>query len=321
MKVIEDNVGRKADINSVNLQKGDVPVPFANTAKARCLLGYKPKVSIEDGIRKFVKWFKEEDATSQYRMDNQPFEACFVTSVYASDVEAADRPADIKAIRDANPTFRYFVFTNLEDLVAPGWTKVVKRFPEYHHFLTHSRWGEFLGWKDPHLQECQAIIYLDGYIQPEPNAEVWRSALSKVRNSEFGLMQELHAHKGPEHEFEFILKGRKDMKTNFDASIHWLKAQPDYSPTSTVYINTSFVCDPTNRHYQEASQLFWKRYSLEEDSWRDQPLWSYILHKLKMQPLPFPMATPKCIKKFSKRMGHKKHRYSAAQDNDAPNAG
>ena len=131
VKVIEDNVGRKADITSVNMQKGDVPLTYANTAKARCLLGYKPQVSIEDGIRKFVKWFKEEDATSQYRMDNQPFEACFVTSVYASDVKAADRPADIKAIRDANPTFRYFVFTNLEDLVAPGWTKVVERFPEY----------------------------------------------------------------------------------------------------------------------------------------------------------------------------------------------
>ncbi|MBF6640019.1 NAD-dependent epimerase/dehydratase family protein [Flavobacterium sp. J49] len=39
-------------------QKGDVVTTFANT-KALEQLGYKPKVSLEDGIPKFVAWFKE----------------------------------------------------------------------------------------------------------------------------------------------------------------------------------------------------------------------------------------------------------------------
>ena len=38
---------------------GDVPLTFADTSRARELLGYRPKVSIRDGVRKFVEWFKD----------------------------------------------------------------------------------------------------------------------------------------------------------------------------------------------------------------------------------------------------------------------
>lgn len=37
-------------------QKGDVPLTFADVAKARRLLGYDPKVDIEEGLRRFVAW-------------------------------------------------------------------------------------------------------------------------------------------------------------------------------------------------------------------------------------------------------------------------
>jgi hypothetical protein len=43
--------------------------------------------------------------------------------------------------------------------------------------------------------------------------------------------------------------------------------------------------DPTNAWYQNASTFFWNRYSLELESWRDQPFWAYTLHHFGIEPM------------------------------------
>jgi len=40
-------------------QPGDVPITFADVAKAERLLGYSPKVPIREGLRRYVAWFRE----------------------------------------------------------------------------------------------------------------------------------------------------------------------------------------------------------------------------------------------------------------------
>ena len=70
VKVVEDQVGAKAVIDSVGMQKGDVPVTYADISKARHLLAYNPNTTIEEGIQQFVSWFRDHDA-SQYRMTPQ----------------------------------------------------------------------------------------------------------------------------------------------------------------------------------------------------------------------------------------------------------
>ncbi|MEO6393400.1 MAG: GDP-mannose 4,6-dehydratase [Pyrinomonadaceae bacterium] len=56
--LIETNLGKSAIIDRQPLQPGDVPQTFADVSKARQLLGYNPHTQIEDGIAKFVEWFK-----------------------------------------------------------------------------------------------------------------------------------------------------------------------------------------------------------------------------------------------------------------------
>jgi UDP-glucuronate 4-epimerase len=56
--LIERAVGRKAVVRTLPPQPGDVPVTFADIAKAHRLLDYNPQVKIEDGIPRFVEWFK-----------------------------------------------------------------------------------------------------------------------------------------------------------------------------------------------------------------------------------------------------------------------
>jgi len=42
-----------------------VPITFADTSKAQRLLGYKPRMGIEEGIEEFVKWFVKTDSATQ----------------------------------------------------------------------------------------------------------------------------------------------------------------------------------------------------------------------------------------------------------------
>jgi UDP-glucuronate 4-epimerase len=52
--------GREAMIDRQPMQPGDVPQTFADISKARRRLGYDPQTPIEEGIRRFVEWFKGE---------------------------------------------------------------------------------------------------------------------------------------------------------------------------------------------------------------------------------------------------------------------
>ena len=56
--LIERAVGLKAAVRMLPPQPGDVPVTFADIAKAQRLLSYNPQVKIEDGLPRFVEWFK-----------------------------------------------------------------------------------------------------------------------------------------------------------------------------------------------------------------------------------------------------------------------
>jgi len=43
-------------------QPGDVPITYADVGKAARLLGYSPKVPIREGLRRFVRWYREQQA-------------------------------------------------------------------------------------------------------------------------------------------------------------------------------------------------------------------------------------------------------------------
>ena len=57
--LIEKNLKKKAKIKQLPEQPGDVPITYADITKAKKLLNYKPKVKIEEGIEKFVRWYKD----------------------------------------------------------------------------------------------------------------------------------------------------------------------------------------------------------------------------------------------------------------------
>ena len=59
---IEKALGKKAKINRLPEQPGDMPLTCADISKARKLLGYNPKTKFEDGLPRFVEWFLKSRA-------------------------------------------------------------------------------------------------------------------------------------------------------------------------------------------------------------------------------------------------------------------
>jgi len=58
--LIERAFGKKANIEMLATQPGDVSITYADITKAKNMLGYQPKVKMEEGIRRFVEWYKAQ---------------------------------------------------------------------------------------------------------------------------------------------------------------------------------------------------------------------------------------------------------------------
>jgi len=57
--LIEDKIGRKAEINFLPLQPGDVPKTYADIDDIERDVNYRPSTPIEKGIANFVDWYKD----------------------------------------------------------------------------------------------------------------------------------------------------------------------------------------------------------------------------------------------------------------------
>jgi len=60
IKFFEQLAGKKVPFTPEPMMKADVDFTFANIDKARSLLGYAPKVSVEEGVLRFYEWYREK---------------------------------------------------------------------------------------------------------------------------------------------------------------------------------------------------------------------------------------------------------------------
>ena len=59
IEVLEEALGRKAIRNLMPLQPGDVPATYADVGSLEEATGFRPKISIEIGVPRFVEWYRE----------------------------------------------------------------------------------------------------------------------------------------------------------------------------------------------------------------------------------------------------------------------
>lgn len=56
---IENKLGITAEKNMLPIQAGDVPATYADVSDLIRDLDYKPETTIQEGIDKFVDWYRE----------------------------------------------------------------------------------------------------------------------------------------------------------------------------------------------------------------------------------------------------------------------
>mgnify|MGYP001174540799 CR=1 FL=1 len=59
LSILEKNLGKKAKTRMISFQKGDVTITRASISKLTKLTGFRPRIEISDGIKKFIKWYKD----------------------------------------------------------------------------------------------------------------------------------------------------------------------------------------------------------------------------------------------------------------------
>jgi UDP-glucuronate 4-epimerase len=58
IEVLEECLGKKAIMQMLPLQPGDVPDTVADVSELQNIVGYKPRVTVEEGVKNFVEWYR-----------------------------------------------------------------------------------------------------------------------------------------------------------------------------------------------------------------------------------------------------------------------
>ena len=58
--IIEESLGKKALLQNMPMQPGDVVMTCADVSKAERLLNYRPSTTVREGVKRFVEWYRSE---------------------------------------------------------------------------------------------------------------------------------------------------------------------------------------------------------------------------------------------------------------------
>jgi len=210
---------------------------------------------------------------------------------------------------------KFYFFSNLDFIQSDlGWENLIFFEPKYRRMITQSRWPKFMSWNHPIIDKnCKTVFYLDGSARPTSTDFVsfLIDLSTTVLNSQEKFVVAPHPKsRSITQEFKAILRSRKDITKNVDASMAWLKEQSDFKDETAIYRLTYFMFATHSVHWRNLTSFFWSHYSEEVDSWRDQPLFAYSMHHLNYSA----SVSLKNNLVRNGHMGHNGHRYSAEDD-------
>ena len=102
----------------------------------------------------------------------------------------------------------------------------------YRRMITQSRWPKFMSWKHPLiLKNCVVVFYLDASARPmmmDFGNFLLNLEVDVLRSEEKFAIARHPYSRTITTEFKSILRNRRDIQRNVDASMRWLKDQNDF---------------------------------------------------------------------------------------------
>jgi hypothetical protein len=218
---------------------------------------------------------------------------CFTTSLFG-DLSTLDRPAKFNRVNNCD----YILFTDSDIAIESSWDIInVKNHPiisSVTSSIKKSRYPKFLSWEilSSIGKKYDMIYYCDSCFYPNPNGD-WGGLSSQIVNhSGFSFIQTVHQtpdvrNGGILAEMALIIDNKRDSLESmqntqkvFDEIDHTISLrQPQY------YENTCFGFCFNDQIVRDITTEFWSIYSKPEVTYRDQPLWNFLLLKNKLTPL------------------------------------
>ncbi len=59
VELLQQKLGKKAQLELLSDQLGEVPITYADITKSQSMLGFKPQTSLDQGLDKFLSWYKD----------------------------------------------------------------------------------------------------------------------------------------------------------------------------------------------------------------------------------------------------------------------
>ena len=59
ISVLEECLGRKAQMELLPIQPGDVPSTMADVSELEAAVGFRPRTTVREGVKRFVEWYRE----------------------------------------------------------------------------------------------------------------------------------------------------------------------------------------------------------------------------------------------------------------------
>ena len=66
ISVLEAEIGRPANKTEVDMAPGDVLATYADVQHAAERIGYTPRISIDEGLHRFVRWYQSSEFKAEY---------------------------------------------------------------------------------------------------------------------------------------------------------------------------------------------------------------------------------------------------------------
>lgn len=222
---------------------------------------------------------------------------CFTSALFCEpqDFYKLDKPGHF----GRNENYDYFLFTNLNsNMFDTSWDVINigsnANISNVNSQIKKSRYPKFLSW---HLLESlgkkyDVVFYCDAWVVPNEKKD-WDALATKIKNEKkFPFAQAHHNKKvcrdgGINAEFERILISERDTPESikntkrtlmaYDSSVNF--NYPQY------FENTCFGYAFSNNKVRQITQELWSLYLIEDVSYRDQPLWNFLLLKNKVNPI------------------------------------
>ncbi len=214
---------------------------------------------------------------------------CFISSLFSdsplSPKNSQHLNIDIPGKFPKLTEFDYFLFTNIPNLekkISTSWTIKHLNVDSKHPAIIKSRYPKFQGWKL--LPEYDIIIYCDAYLRPINQLNIWTQLVQQTLNSPNGLVQSKHPIRNcPYAECLECITAKKDTKERLHKTIKMFEGEK-IPKNCGLWENVSFCYHTKNVKVQTLFDNLWKLYDKHEYTYRDQPLYQFIIYKTGILP-------------------------------------